>query len=223
MKAVAVAAICAGAIAPLADGKRSGIAKTALDGPVAIGPRGIAQDRQADRRHHGYPAMALHHFPFEHHAWLAGLFDHPGVLGTRGAMGENISTTGLLEDRVHIGDRFRFGTALLEVTQPRQPCATIERHLQRRGVVKAMVGHARSGWFYRVLETGHARAGESLVRIEVGDTEWTVERAFRCVYGPPGGSLQELDALVAVARISDRLLLDIDKRRARAALVSSHR
>lgn len=210
--AVIVTAICAGSAAPLANGKRSGIAKHALEGPVAIGPRGIAEDQQVDRRHHGFPAMALHHLPLAHHAWLAELFDAPAPLGTAGGMGENLSSQGLAEDAVHIGDRFRLGTALIEVTQPRQPCATIEHHLQRKGVVKAMVRAARSGWFYRVLEPGEAQAGDALVPVERGAADWSVERAFRCVYGSPGGSESELRELAALPRVSDRLVRDIGKR-----------
>lgn len=209
---VIVDAICAGSAASLASGKRSGIAKRALDGPVAIGLRGVAGDQQVDRKHHGYPAMALHHLPFEHHAWLAALFDRPAPLGTAGGMGENLSCSGLLEADVRIGARFRLGNALIEVTQPRQPCATIEQHLQRKGVVKTMVAAARSGWFYRVIEPGAARAGDRLEQVEAGASEWSVERAFRCVYGKPGGSEAELRELAALPRVSDRLVRDIGKR-----------
>lgn len=209
---VIVDAICSGAAAPLASGKRSGIAKRALDGTVTIGPRGVAGDQQVDRKYHGYPAMALHHLPFEHHAWLAGLFDEPIPLGTAGGMGENLSTSGLLESDVHIGAQFRFGSALIEVTQPRQPCATIEQHLQRKGVVRAMVAAARSGWFYRVIEPGTARAGDRLEQLEPGAPEWSVERAFSCIYGKRGGSEAELRELAALPRVSDRLVRDIGKR-----------
>lgn len=209
---VTVEAICAGAAAELANGKRSGISKRALDGPVTIGLRGIAADEQVDRKHHGFPAMALHQLPFEHHAWLAGLFDDPAPLGTRGGMGENFSSTGLLEADVHIGARFRLGTALIEVTQPRQPCATIEYHLGRKGVVKAMVAAGRSGWFYRVIEPGNAEAGDRLEPVEAGAPEWSVERAFRCVYGKAGVRETELRELAGLPRVSDRLVRDIGKR-----------
>lgn len=209
---VTIDAICAGRAHPLASGKRSGIAKSPLSGTVAIGLRGLAGDVQVDRLHHGFPAMALHHMPFEHHEWMADRFADPEPLGAAGGLGENLSSTGLLEPDVRIGDRFRLGTALIEVTQPRQPCATIEQHLQRKGVVKAMVAAARSGWFYRVLEEGIAQAGDALVLVERGHPEWSVERAFRCVYAKPGGSESELRELAALDRVSDRLIHDIAKR-----------
>ena len=212
MTSYVVDALCAGGIAPLPDGKRSAIAKHPQEGPVRIDFSGIEQDRQANRKHHGYPAMALHQFPFQHHCWLADIFDNPTPLGQAGGMGENISCSGLMESDVHIGDRFRLGTALIEVTQPRQPCATIERHLQRKGVVAAIVKAGKSGWFYRVLEPGSATAGDSLTLEDRGSEDWTVERAFLCVYGKAKGSPEELEALAALPCVSDRLVLDIEKR-----------
>lgn len=210
-----VIAICCGASADLPTDKASGIRKTPLQGPVIFGERGIAADEQVDRKHHGYPAMALHHFPHETYAWLRHHFGALPRLDGRGSMGENISTDGLTEHDVHIGDRFRLGTALIEVTQPRQPCSTIEQHLEAKGIVKKLVSAARSGWFYRVLEPGEAQAGDSLELVERGEIRWSVARAFLAVYGAARAPDAELEALAAVDRVSDRLIHDIEKRLAR--------
>lgn len=207
-----VEAICAGAARTLPSGKMSGIRKQPLDRPVEIGERGIASDKQVDRKHHGYPAMALHHYPQEHYAWLRHHFGQIDRLGGAGSMGENIATTGLTEHDVHIGDRFRLGDALIEVTQPRQPCSTIEQHLGAKGTVKVIVGAARPGWFYRVLEPGTAQAGDHLERVETGDPCWSVARAFLAVYGANRAPDAELEQLAGVPRVSDRLIRDIEKR-----------
>lgn len=212
MTSCRVEAICAGAAAALPSGKISGIAKHPLDGRVAIGVRGIESDTQVDRRHHGYPAMALHLFPHHHYDWLRMHFATPEALRGRGSMGENLSIDGLTEHAVLIGDRFRFGSAIIEVSQPRQPCATIEQHLQRKGVVAAMVASARSGWFFRVLEPGSAEAGDALVRIERGHEGWTVARAFLVVYGKHRASDAELGELASLDRVSDRLIRDIARK-----------
>ena len=209
-----IEAICSGPGHPLANGKRSGIAKQPLSGAVIIGERGIASDVQVNRKYHGFPAMALHQFPFEHHAWLTETFGPLIPLGQPGGMGENLSASGLMEENVFIGDRFRFGSALIEVTQPRQPCATIEQHLQTKGVVKAMVAAARSGWFYRVIKTGAAEAGDTLQLVERPQTIWSVRRAFEAVYGRRSAAEPELRELAALPRVSDRLVRDIAKRAA---------
>lgn len=210
-----VEALCAGAAAPMPNGKPSGIAKQPLTGPVSIGERGIATDCQVDRRCHGFTAMALHHYAGETYPWLLHHFgDLPRLTGP-GSMGENISTIGLTEYDVCIGDRFRLGTAVIEVTQPRQPCSTIEQHLETKGMVKALVSSARCGWFYRVLDAGTAQAGDSLERIERGHLAWTVARAFLATYGAFRASDEELTELAALPRVSDRLVRDIAKRMAR--------
>lgn len=209
---IQVAAICAGAASTLPSGKTSGIHKHPLEGAVIISERGIETDEQVDRKHHGYPAMALHHFPQEHYDWLLHHFGSLPRLSGPGSMGENIATTGLTEHDVHIGDRFRLGSALIEVTQPRQPCSTIEQHLGAKGMVKAIVSAARPGWFYRVLEPGIAQAGDYLERVESGDLRWSVARAFLAVYGANRAPDAELEQLAAVQRVSDRLVLDIEKR-----------
>ena len=212
---IIVDALCAGAASSLPSGKQSGIRKSPLQGPVAITERGIGLDEQVDRRHHGYPAMALHHFPHEHYAWLRHHFGPLPRLDGRGSMGENISTTGVREHDVWIGDRFRFGSALIEVTQPRQPCATIEQHLGAKGAVKAMIAAARSGWFCRVLETGTAQAGDTLELVERGHAGWSVARAFLATYSPVRAPDSELEELAGLERVSDRLVRDIGKRLAR--------
>lgn len=212
---IIVSALCAGAPQDLPSGKRSGIAKAALTGLVSIGERGLAGDVQVNREYHGYPPMALHHYPAENYAWLSQHFGPLPRLTGPGSMGENISTTGLTEHDVCIGDRFRLGTAVIEVTQPRQPCATIEQHLGARAVVKAIVASARSGWFYRVLETGEAQAGDTLELAERGDLRWTVARAFLAVYGSSRAPDGELEQLASLPRVSDRLVGDIAKRMAK--------
>lgn len=209
---VVIAALCAGASATLPSGTRSGIQKVPLKGTVAIGERGIASDEQVNRTYHGYPAMALHHFPYETYAWLEHHFGPMPRLSGPGSMGENISTTGMTEHDVCIGDRFRIGTALIEVSQPRQPCSTIEQHLATKGVVKAMVAAARSGWFYRVIEPGEAQAGETLERVERGHIGWSVARAFLATYGSARAPDGELEELASLERVSDRLVRDIGKR-----------
>lgn len=207
-----VEALCAARGSALPGGKISAIAKRPLAGAVTIGERGLAGDEQINRVHHGYPPMALHHFPHETYAWLRHHFGELPRLDGPGSMGENIATLGLTEHDVCIGDRFRLGSALIEVTQPRQPCATIDQHLGTRGTLKALVAAARTGWFYRVLEPGTAEAGTMLERVERGHRTWTVARAFLATYGAFRAPDGELEELAALERVSDRLVRDVHKR-----------
>lgn len=178
MTSVAILALLAGKIAPFARGETSAIAKSALVGPVNIGFLGIESDQQADPRFHGGPDKALHHYPADHYAhWGRLAVDHP-LLNAPGTFGENISTWGLLENEVCIGDRFQCGSALLEVSQGRQPCWKQGHRLDWTTLPGLMVRERRSGWYYRVIEEGVASEGDALTLIDRPLPDWSVSRVF---------------------------------------------
>jgi MOSC domain-containing protein YiiM len=121
-----IEAVCTGTARPFNGAETSAIAKRPREGTVQVLDEGLAPDEQADRRVHGGPEMALHLYPLDHHDWWRGeIGDHP-ALDEPGGFGSNLAVSGLTEEMVHIGDRFRCGTALIEVSQPRQPCWKIE-------------------------------------------------------------------------------------------------
>ena len=156
----------------------SAIAKSPVAGPVAIGTLGLMGDEQADLVNHGGPDKAIHHYAFDHYqSWRDELGDHPLLAGP-GGFGENISTLGLTEETVWLGDRFRLGTALVEVSHGRQPCWKLAHHFGRPDLTARVVRSNRSGWYYRVLEPGRAAAGDNLTLVERGLPEWTLTRLF---------------------------------------------
>ena len=169
--------VLTGKIARLSDeGETSAIAKSAAEGTRTVGFLGIEGDEQADLSVHGGPDKAIHHYPRDHYPWWGAQLPGRALLDRAGAFGENISTVGLTENHVAIGDRFRLGTALVEVCQGRQPCWKQAHRLADKRVVSMMVKSGRSGWYYRVLEEGQVAAGDSLVRVARPHPEWSVER-----------------------------------------------
>ena len=141
---------------------RTGIFKEPVEGVVRVEPENLAGDGQADLRVHGGADKAVYAYPSEHYDhWAAWLGDVE--LGF-GAFGENLSLGGWLEDAVSIGDRFRAGSALLEVTQPRIPCHKLALRHERPDLPKAFLQSGRSGFYLRVLETGSLRAGDVFER-----------------------------------------------------------
>jgi len=171
-------ALCAGSLRPLPDGKVSGIDKRALDGEVHIGRLGLEGDAQADRKHHGGEHMAVHHYSADHYPYWMERIPHVSRLAQPGAFGENIHATGLTETDVFIGDRFRLGKALLEVSMGRQPCSTLERHFVQKDMVRRIIKNHKCGWYYRVIEEGTAKAGDTLGLVERPQQRWSVDRAF---------------------------------------------
>jgi MOSC domain-containing protein YiiM len=170
-------AVLVGKVARLTEeGETSAIAKSPVAGPRTIGFLGIEGDSQADLSVHGGPEKAIHHYPRDHYRWWQDRLPDCDLLSRPGAFGENISTRGLTENHVCIGDRFRLGTAVVEICQGRQPCWKQAHRLGNKNVVATMVKSGRSGWYYRVLEEGSVAAGDALVRIERVHPEWSVER-----------------------------------------------
>lgn len=173
-----------GRSALLPGGKRSAIGKHPVAGRVRIDRLGLAGDMQVDKRHHGGPEMAVHLYPLDHHAfWRARLGDHP-LLEEPGAFGGNIAVRGIDERQVRIGQRFRLGSAQLEISQPRMPCATIERRFERPGMVAAILASGRCGWYFRVVEPGRAQAGDVLTPLAGTGARHTLRAVFTAIADP---------------------------------------
>lgn len=177
-EAFEILALLTGKAQPLARRELSAIAKYPAHGLLKIGYLGIEGDQQADLRVHGGPDKALHHYPFDHYPRWAANAPDAQLLGMPGAFGENISTFGLCEDNVCIGDKFRIGTALVEISQGRQPCWKQGERMHWNALPTLMVKERRSGWYYRVLEEGDAQAGDALNLVDRPLPDWTVSRVF---------------------------------------------
>ncbi len=199
-----IEAVCTGTARPFNGAELSAIAKRPREGAVQVLSEGLAPDEQADRRVHGGPEMALHLYPLDHHAWWREVIgDHP-ALEEPGGFGSNLAVSGLTEDMVHIGDRFRLGTALIEISQPRQPCWKIEHRFSHKGMVARIIESGRCGWYFRVIEEGEVAAGDSLERMALGATEWSVARVFDAIIGGKA-TPAEFAELAALATLTPRL------------------
>ena len=183
-----IGAVLTGQVRPFGpNGVPSGIAKTAAGERIRVTALGLEGDGQGDPRHHGGPEKALHHYAFDHYpAWREELAAQGaqgnGVLDVAGAFGENLSTTGLTEAAVCIGDRFRLGTALVEVSQARQPCWKLNHRFGYAGMSRAVQQSLRTGWYYRVLETGDVAAGDTLELVARPCPRWSLQRLLQVLY-----------------------------------------
>lgn len=199
-----ITAVCTGTARPFNGAELSAFAKRPREGRVQVLEDGLAPDEQADRRVHGGPQMALHLYPLDHHAWWRDQIGEHPALDEPGGFGSNIAVTGLLEDNVHIGDRFRLGTALIEISQPRQPCWKIEHRFGHKGMVAQIIESGRCGWYFRVIETGEVQAGDTLERIAIGAGEWSVSRVFRALVAGKA-SAADYAALAGLPALSPEL------------------
>lgn len=140
----------------------TGIFKQAVRGRVAVVRHHVDGDRQADLTVHGGPDKAVYAYPAEHYPYWS---DRLGRALDWGAFGENLTTTGLVESDVYIGDRYRVGTAILAVTQPRRPCFKLAMKLERDDIVTLFGESGRSGFHLKVVEEGNLAAGDAIERM----------------------------------------------------------
>lgn len=132
----------------------SAIGKIQVDGELQLGDLGLEGDEQAEKKIHGGPDRALCHYPREHYAYWIREFSQQADRFCAPAFGENLSTTGLTEQNVYIGDIFRWGEALIQVTQPRSPCFKLNFHFSINDMAQLMQNSGKTGWLYRVIAGG---------------------------------------------------------------------
>ena len=139
------------------------IFKSPVEGRVPVRRRNLDGDRQADLRVHGGPYKAVYCYPEEHYPfWREQL---PEMELPLGMFGENLTTRGLTEDDVFIGDQFRIGSAVLQVTQPRMPCYKLGIRFGRPEMVKRFWLSGRPGIYFSVVEEGDLAKGDPIERI----------------------------------------------------------
>jgi MOSC domain-containing protein YiiM len=147
---------------------RTGIYKEPAAGRVRLRMLGLEGDFQADPSVHGGPEKAAYVYPSEHYPYFRDLLRRPDL--SPGFFGENLTTEGLLEDEVRVGEIFRVGTAVVEVTTPRSPCFKLGARAGSPAFLATFLNSRRLGFYLSVVEEGEVGAGDAIRRIG-GDAE----------------------------------------------------
>lgn len=162
---------------------RTAFVKERCAGPVWATEHGLHGDEQADPDNHGGSDKALLAYAADHYSsWQQA----PGLaeIGP-GGFGENLAVSAIDEAGVCLGDRWRAGDVLLEISQPRQPCFKLARRWQQHDLPQRVIAAGRTGWYLRVLEGGWLEAGQSLQLVARPEPDWTVARANEVFYRRP--------------------------------------
>ena len=154
--------------------------KETVDGPRWLGCTNLLGDGQADLVHHGGPDKAVCVYPASHYAyWREKLgISEFGY----GAFGENFTVAGLTESDVCIGDVYAVGDAVVQLSQPRQPCWKLARRWGVNDLASRAIAVGLTGWYFRVLREGEVRAGLTLELRDRPCAGWTVARANDVMY-----------------------------------------
>ncbi|MET1411950.1 MOSC domain-containing protein [Roseibium sp. HPY-6] len=162
----------------------SAIRKSRRQGPREVTPTGLAGDRQADLEAHGGPDKALHIYPSEHYEdWLEAFPQTPQTFRP-GGFGENISSTGLTEENLCIGDVLEAGQVRLQISQGRQPCWKLNLHTDNPAMAASFQKSGKTGWYVRVLETGVLQEGDRLSLVERPCPEWNLRDVILARFNP---------------------------------------
>ncbi len=158
----------------------SAINKQSCPGPARLTLTGFEGDQQADLKNHGGIDKAVLAYSADH---LKAWSERVGREVTPGCFGENLTISGLDESSVCVGDEIEIGDAILQVSQPRQPCFKLAALWKENLMIKWVVNSGFTGWYFRVLKSGTI-AQSMPVRIAARpNPEWTIQRANRLMYG----------------------------------------
>lgn len=161
----------------------TGIYKAPVSGLVLVRSTGLEGDGQADIEAHGGADKAVCVYPGDHYAeWRRT--PELAAMGP-GAFGENFTVRGITEEDACIGDRFRAGDLMLQISQPRQPCWKLARKWGIRDFADRVIRAGRTGWYFRVLAEAPVSAGAELMLVDRPFPQWTVREANRVMHRRP--------------------------------------
>jgi MOSC domain-containing protein YiiM len=146
----------------LRNGKKiqTGIFKKSTEGPINVKWLGLEGDQQANKKLHGGIDKAICVYPSEYYELWKEELGKPDL--SFGDFGENLTTFGLLEDDIYLGDRLRIGSVEVVVTQPREPCITLNVRLGRKDLSALIRKSGRSGFYFSVEKEGILKNGDSI-------------------------------------------------------------
>ncbi|MCB2128490.1 MAG: MOSC domain-containing protein, partial [Rhodobacteraceae bacterium] len=169
--------------------------KHIVSGPVIADTLGLAGDAQGDTLRHGGRDKAVHAYPASHYAlWRQDLPQIAARLRP-GGFGENLVVAGVTEQDICLGDRWRIGGALMEVSQSRQPCWKLNFRFGVTDMARRVQTSGRTGWYFRVLERGSMEAPATATLVLRAQPEWPLTRVARLLYR----DVLDLEALAALA------------------------
>jgi MOSC domain-containing protein YiiM len=165
---------------PLDKPWQSGMFKKETDQPLWLGKTGLTGDQVADKKAHGGPEKALFAYPIKHYTYWKQDLELETI--DMGAMGENLAVLEMDEFNVCIGDTFRLGEAVVQVSQPRRPCWKPARRFRVLDLALRIQNSGRTGWYFRVLEEGNIQEKTDFELLKRPYPEWSIAACNEVMY-----------------------------------------
>ncbi|WP_430520710.1 MOSC domain-containing protein [Aliivibrio sp.] len=182
-------------------GLTSAINKHQTSSSLYLSEQGLEGDECAELKFHGGAERALHHYPAEHYLFWQIKYSESVSKWAAPGMGENISTLGMNEENVCIGDQYQWGEAIIEVSQPRSPCYKLNQRWDVADVSTSMQQLSRCGWLYRVIKSGMVDSNSRLTLITREENALTVKQVCDIFFGDPLNK-EALLSLQAINKLS---------------------
>jgi MOSC domain-containing protein YiiM len=195
----------------------TGIFKNPASGRIPVHTLGLAGDGQADLENHGGIYKAVYSYPAEHYPYWAQELGRNDF--SFGQFGENLTVEGWLEDQVYIGDVFRIGGVLLEVTQPRVPCFKLAAKMNMPTFPKLFAKSGRIGFYHRVLAKGDVAVGDAMKRVKT-DTHGVTVREIMDVMYFQRDNVELMERAIAIPALSPGWREEFSERLGQAPEVS---
>ncbi len=154
----------------------TGIFKFPVNQPIFLGAEDVENDAVIDRRYHGGVEKAVYGYSQNHYAYWKELY--PNLDWSYGMLGENLTISNLEETKIFVGNIYKLGEALLEVTKPREPCYKLGIRFGTQEILKQYWNSTKSGIYFKVLQTGNVTVGDELILVNKAENSPTIAKVY---------------------------------------------
>lgn len=154
----------------------TGIFKYPVNQPVFLGNEVVKNDAIIDRKHHGGIEKAVYGYSENHYAYWKELY--PDLDWNYGMLGENLTISNLEETEIFVGNTYKLGETLLEVTKPREPCYKLGIRFGTQKIVKQFWNSTKCGVYFKVLQTGNVKVGDELILVNKAENSPTIAEVY---------------------------------------------
>ena len=168
----------------------TGIYKYPVEGPLFLGSNDVKDDAVIDRKYHGGPDKACYLFSADTYPYWQSKY--PLLEWSYGMFGENLTIEGLDESNLRIGDQFEVGDAIVQISEPRQPCFKLNLRFNSNQMLKQFVAYNRCGAYVRVLKTGNVEIDDTFKLIQSNDSSLTIQQVYELIFhkSPDKGTIE---------------------------------
>ena len=159
--------------------EQTGIFKSPTNEPLLLGKMDVLKDTVIDRVHHAGINKACYLFASDHYPYWKGIY--PELNWDWGMFGENLTVEGLDESTMRIGDIYKIGNVVVQVSQPREPCYKLGVRFGNAKILKEFIDYGYSGTYVRILEEGQVKNGDELILQEKSQNTLTVRECFQII------------------------------------------